>query len=127
MSLTPLSPYPLFSFTYLLPKPQALCRLANEWQNMIMMPDGIALRDVEDDCAALYHALVDVAPIVVLTWPQVRQPSLATEGGQPLATEVLYLNHMGETERKWYLKQHEFTTSLQRYVCVTHLFIWLCY
>lgn len=84
-----------------------------------MMPDGVALRDVEDDCAALCHALFELAPIIVLTWPQIRQPSLATEGGQPLAVEMLYLNHMGETERKWYLKQHEFTTSLQRCVCFT--------
>ena len=91
-----------------------------------MMPDGVALRDVEDDCAALYHALIDLAPIIVLTWPQVRQPSLATEGGQPLAAEMLYLNHMSETERKWYLKQHEFTTSLQRCVCFTHWF-YLCH
>jgi len=82
-----------------------------------MMPDGIALRDVEDDCAALYHALVDLSPIIVLTWPPMRQPSLGTEGGQPPAQEqLLYLNHLGETERKWYLKQHEFTTSLQRCV-----------
>jgi hypothetical protein len=104
----------LSPFTYLQLNPQSLCRLANEWQNVTMMPDGVALRDVQDDCAALYHALFDLAPIIVLTWPKTRQPSLATEGGQPLAAEMLYLNHMGETERKWYLKQHEFTTSLQR-------------
>ena len=84
-----------------------------------MMPDGVALRDVEDDCAALNHALVDLSPIIVLTWPPMRQPSLGTEGGQPPAQEqLLYLNHLGETERKWYLKQHEFTTSLQRCVCL---------
>jgi len=82
------------------------------------MPDGVALRDVEDDCAALYHALVDLSPVIVLTWPPIRQPSLGTEGGQPPAQEqLLYLNHLGEMERKWYLKQHEFTTSLQRCVC----------
>ena len=107
-----------FSFpysTYL----QALCKLSNKWQNVVMMPDGVALRDIEDDCAALYHTLVDVSPIIVLTWPPMRQPSLGTEGGQPPAQEqLLYLNHLGETERKWYLKQHEFTTSLQRCVCL---------
>lgn len=104
------SPYPTYS--------QALCELANKWQNVVMMPDGVALRDVEEDCAALYHALVDLSPIIVLTWPQIRQRSLGTDGGQPPAQEQpLYLNHLGEMERKWYLKQHEFTTSLQRCVC----------
>jgi len=93
----------------------ALCELANEWQNVVMMPDGVALRDVEDDCAALYHALVDLSPIIVLTWPPIRQRSLGTEGVQPPSQEQpLYLNHVGEMDRKWYLKQHEFTTSLQR-------------
>ena len=78
-----------------------------------MMPDGVALRDIEDDCGALYHALVDLSPIIVLTWPPMRQPSLGTEGGQPPAQEqLLYLSHLGETERKWYLKQHEFFTSV---------------
>jgi hypothetical protein len=80
-----------------------------------MMPDGVALRDIEDDCAALYHALVDLAPIITLTWPLTRQPSLGTEGGQPPAQEHQFqLQHMSEMERKWYLKQHEFTTSLER-------------
>jgi hypothetical protein len=96
--------------------PQALHRLANEWQNVVIMPDGVALRDVEDDCTALYHSLVDLMPIIVLTWPPGRQPSLGTEGGQPPAHEQqLHLEHMGETGHKWYLKQHGFTTSLQRY------------
>jgi hypothetical protein len=45
-----------------------------------MMPDGVALCDVEDDCVALYHALVDLSPIIVLTWPLIQQPSLGTEG-----------------------------------------------
>jgi hypothetical protein len=95
--------------------PQALRSLANEWQNAEMMPDGVALRDVEDDCTALYHTLVDLSPIIMLTWPPGRQPSLGTEGGQPPAREqLLHLEHMGEKEHKWYLKQHEFTTSLQR-------------
>ncbi|KAI0253699.1 hypothetical protein BJV78DRAFT_1191352 [Lactifluus subvellereus] len=93
----------------------ALANLANEWRRVVMMPDGVALRDVEDDCAALYHALVDLAPIITLTWPPTRQPSLGTEGGQPPALEQQFqLQNMGEAERKWYLKQHEFTTSLQR-------------
>lgn len=83
-----------------------------------MMPDGVALHDIEDDCTALYHALVDLAPIITLTWPPTRQPSLGTEGGQAPALEQQFqLQHMGATERKWYLKQHEFTTSLQRCVC----------
>ena len=87
-----------------------------------MMPDGVPLRDVEDGCTALYHTLVDLTPIIVLTWPPGRQPSLGTEGGQPPAREQqLHLKHMGETEHKWYLKQHEFTTSLQRYVCSLYL------
>jgi hypothetical protein len=82
-----------------------------------MMPDGVALRDVEDGCTALYHTLVDLSPIIMFTWPSGRQPSLGTEGGQPPAREQqLYLEHMGEREHKWYLKQHEFTTSLQRCV-----------
>lgn len=93
-----------------------LQHLANEWQSVVIMPDGVALRDVEDDCMALYHSLVDLTPIVMLTWPPGRQPSLGTEGGQPPAHEQqLHLDHMGETGHKWYLKQHEFTTSLQRY------------
>jgi hypothetical protein len=88
-----------------------------------MMPDGVALRDVEDDCTALYHALVDLSPIIVLTWPQVRQPSLGTEGRQrPEQEQLLHMNHLGEMERKWYLKQHEFTTSLQRCVLFSVLF-----
>jgi hypothetical protein len=96
---------------------QVLRNLANKWQNKVMMPDGVALGDVEDDCAALYHALADLTPIITLTWPLTRQPSLGTEGGQPPAQEHQFqLQHMSEIERKWYLKQHEFTTSLQRYV-----------
>ena len=57
-----------------------------------MMPNGIALRDVEDDCTALYHVLVDLSPIIVFTWLPMRQPSLGMEGGQPPAQEqLLYL------------------------------------
>lgn len=109
---------PFLHIAFISYTPQALCRLANEWQTMEMMPDGVALRDVEDDCTALYHTLVDLTPIIMLAWPPGRQPSLATEGGQPPTREQqLHLEHMGETEHKWYLKQHEFTTSLQRYTC----------
>jgi len=62
-----------------------------------MMPNGVALGDVEDDCTALYHALVDLSPIIVLTWLLMRQPSLGMEGGQPPAQEQpLYLNHLGQ-------------------------------
>jgi hypothetical protein len=90
-----------------------------------MMPDGVALHDVEDDCSALYHTLVDLTPIIMFTWPPGRQPSLATEGGQPPTREQqLHLEHIGETEHKWYLKQHEFTTSLQRYVCSSCLLVY---
>ena len=82
------------------------------------MPDGVALKDVQDGCVALGNTLVNFMPIITLTWPLGRQPSLGTEGGQPPAHEQqLHLEHMSETERKWYLKQHEFTTSLQRYAC----------
>jgi len=77
-------PYPTYS--------QVLCGLTNEWKNVVMMPDGVALRDIEDDCTALYHALVDLSLIIVLTWPPIQQPSLGTEGGQPPAQEQqLYL------------------------------------
>ncbi|KAH9981554.1 hypothetical protein BJV74DRAFT_989419 [Russula compacta] len=94
----------------------ALCDLAKEWRNVVMMPDGVALRDVEDDCTALYHAISDLSPIIMLTWPQTRQPSLGTEGGQPWAAreQQQHFERMGEIGHKWYLKQHEFTTSLQR-------------
>lgn len=83
-----------------------------------MMPDGVRLRDVEDDCMALYHAISDLSPTIVLTWPQTRRPSLGTEGGQPWAAreQQQHFERMGEIGHKWYLKQHEFTTSLQRYV-----------
>jgi len=97
---------------------QVLCNLANKWQNVVMMPDGVALRGVEDGCVALANTLVDLRPIIMRTWPPGRQPSLDTEGGQPPAHEQrLHLEHMVETEHKWYLKQHEFTTSLQRQAC----------
>jgi hypothetical protein len=112
MTLT-VAPFPLTAFT--LYTPQALRHLANEWHNVQMMPDGVALRDVEDDCTALYHTLVDLTPIIMLTWPSGRQPSLGTEGQPPAREQLLHLEHMGEREHKWYLKQHEFTTSLQRY------------
>jgi hypothetical protein len=82
------------------------------------MPDGVALHGVQDGCVALVNTLVNLMPIITLTWPPGRQPSLGTEGGQPLTHEQrLHLEHMSETEHKWYLKQHEFTTSLQRCVC----------
>jgi len=81
------------------------------------MPDGVALDVIDDACAMLYHALADLAPVITLTWPPARQPSLGTEGGQPPTAEFqLQLQHMSDAERKWYLKQHEFTTSLQRCV-----------
>lgn len=81
------------------------------------MPGEIALCDIDDACGTLYHALTDLAPIITLTWPPARQPSLGTEGGQPPAVEFQHqLQHMTDAERKWYLKQHEFTTSLQRCV-----------
>jgi len=92
-----------------------LCDLANEWQNVAMMPDGVALHGVQDGCVALGNTLVNLTPIIMLTWPPGRQPSLGTEGGQSSSHEQqLHLEHMSETEHKWYLKQHEFTTSLQR-------------
>jgi hypothetical protein len=81
-----------------------------------MMPDGVALHDVQVSCLALGNTLINLAPIITLTWPRERQPSLGTEGGQPPAHEQQsHLEQMSETEHKWYLKQHEFTTSLQRY------------
>ena len=81
------------------------------------MPGEIALCDIDDACGTLYHALTDLAPIITLTWPPARQPSLGTEGGQPPAVEFQHqLQHMTDAERKWYLKQHEFTNSLQRCV-----------
>lgn len=98
--------------------PQTLCNLANEWQNVTMMPDGVALHGVQDGCVALGNTLVNLMPIITLTWPPGRQPSLGTEGGQPPTREQqLHLEHMSETEHKWYLKQHDFTTSLQRCAC----------
>jgi hypothetical protein len=98
--------------------PQTLCDLANEWQNTVMMPDGVALHGVQDGCVALGTTLVNLTHIIILTWPPGRQPSLGTEGGQsPTHEQRLHLEHMSETEHKWYLKQHEFTTSLQRYAC----------
>jgi hypothetical protein len=93
----------------------ALRSISREWQNIVVMPDGFALGDIDDACATLYHALTDLAPVITLTWPPARQPSLGTEGGQPPTAEFqLQAQHMGDVERKWYLKQHEFTTSLQR-------------
>ncbi|KAI9441811.1 hypothetical protein H4582DRAFT_1413981 [Lactarius indigo] len=93
----------------------AMHKIARSWQNITVMPDGVALSVIDDDCAMLYQALSDLAPVVTLTWPLVRQPSLGTEGGQPFPAEFqLHLQHMSDAERKWYLKQHEFTTSLQR-------------
>ncbi|KAH9174396.1 hypothetical protein EDB89DRAFT_569248 [Lactarius sanguifluus] len=93
----------------------AMRQIAREWQNITVMPDGVALSVIDDDLAMLYHALADLVPVITRTWPLVRQPSLNTEGGQPLPAEFqLHLQHMSDAERKWYLKQHEFTTSLQR-------------
>ncbi|KAH8984183.1 hypothetical protein EDB86DRAFT_3084735 [Lactarius hatsudake] len=90
-------------------------QIARQWQNITVMPDGVALSVIDDDLAMLYHALADLVPVITLTWPPVRQSSLNTEGGQPLPAEFeLHLQHMSDAERKWYLKQHEFTTSLQR-------------
>ncbi|KAH9959100.1 hypothetical protein BC827DRAFT_527653 [Russula dissimulans] len=92
-----------------------LRNLTNEWQNVLMMPDGVAHRKVEDNCTALYRALFDLSPIIRLTWPPMRQASLDTEGGQPSAREQQsHLEQMSETGKKWYMKQHKFTTSLQR-------------
>lgn len=83
-----------------------------------MMPDGVALHSVQDSCVALANTLVNLTPIIMLTWPPGRQPSLGTEGGQsPTHEQQLHLEYMSETEHKWYLKQHEFTTSLQRCAC----------
>jgi len=94
----------------------------------LMMPDGVALRNVEDSCAALYRALFELSPIILLTWPRMRQASLDTDGGQPSAREQQsHLEHMGETEKKWYIKQHKFTTSLQRSVYSRRLFVYLHY
>ncbi|KAH9058241.1 hypothetical protein EDB87DRAFT_1627311 [Lactarius vividus] len=93
----------------------AMRKIARKWQNITVMPDGVALSVIDDDLAMLDHALSDLAPVIMLTWPPVRQPSLNTEGGQPLPAEIqLRLQHMSDAERKWYLRQHEFTTSLQR-------------
>lgn len=93
----------------------ALRGIARKWQNIVVMPDGVALQVIDDACATLYHALANLVPVITLTWPLMRQPSLGTEGGQPLTAEFrLQLQHMGDVERKWYLKQHEFTVSLQR-------------
>ena len=95
-----------------------------EWQNIRVMPDGFAYRIIEDACGALFHALEDLAPAITLTWPPARQPSLGTEGGQPYTPEFQQqLMHMGDVERKWYLKQHEFTTSVQRCVVSSSRFI----
>lgn len=114
---------PLFHLPLYLTTPQTLCDLANEWQNVVMMPDGVALHGVQDSCVALGITLVNLTPIIMLTWPPGRQPSLGTEGGQPPTHEQqLHLDHMSETEHKWYLKQHEFTTSLQRCACSRLLF-----
>ena len=100
-----------------------------EWQNIRVMPDGFAYRIIEDACGTLFHALEDLAPAITLTWPPARQPSLGTEGGQPYTPEFQQqLLHMGDVERKWYLKQHEFTTSVQRCVfssSLTTFFFWL--
>lgn len=101
---------------------QTLCDLANEWQNVVMMPDGVAMHRVQDECVALGNTLIILKPIIKLIWPPGRQPSLGTENGQPPTHgQQLPLEHMNETEQKWYLKQHEFTTSLQRCAC-SHLF-----
>ncbi|KAF8267487.1 hypothetical protein EI94DRAFT_1730452 [Lactarius quietus] len=93
----------------------ALRSISRRWQNIVSMPDGVAYQVIDDACATLYHALADLAPVITLTWPPARQPSLGTDGGQPYTAEFqLRLQHMGDVERKWYLKQHEFTTSVQR-------------
>ncbi|SRR6266404_540161 len=89
--------------------------IARKWQNIVTIPDGVAFSDVDDACAILYQELEDLTPVI--TRPTIRQPSLGTEGGQPLPAESqLRLLHMSDAERKWYLKQHEFTISLQRYI-----------
>jgi hypothetical protein len=91
--------------------------ISRKWRNIEVMPDGVALHVVEDACATLHDALVDLGPVITLTWPPSRQPSLGTDGGQPYTAEFQsQLLRMGDVERKWYLKQHEFTTSVQRYV-----------
>lgn len=91
--------------------------ISRKWQNIVVMPDGVALHVVEDACATLHDALADLAPVITLTWPPARQPSLGTDGGQPYTAEFQsQLLRMGDVERKWYLKQHEFTTSVQRYI-----------
>ena len=83
-----------------------------------MMPDGVALHRVQDDCVALGNTLTSLKPIIKLIWPPGWQSSLGTENGQPQAHgQQLPLEHMSQTEHKWYLKQHEFTTSLQRCAC----------
>ncbi|KAI9441052.1 hypothetical protein BJY52DRAFT_1320951 [Lactarius psammicola] len=93
----------------------ALRKIARRWQNITVMPDGVGVGVIDDACEMLYHALSDLTPVISLTWPPARQPSLGTEGGQPPPAEFqLRLQHMSDSERKWYLKQHEFTTSLQR-------------
>jgi hypothetical protein len=105
---------------------QALRSISRKWQNIVVMPDGVALQVIDDACGTLFHALADLAPVITLTWPPARQPSLGTEGGQPFTPEFqLQLMHMGDVERKWYLKQHEFTTSVQR--CVSPFSSSLCY
>ncbi|KAI0264249.1 hypothetical protein BC834DRAFT_277332 [Gloeopeniophorella convolvens] len=91
-----------------------LCTLSHEWQGISMMPDGVALGDVENECAAVYHTLSNLAPIVALTWPPTRHLSINTNGGQRVPTTEPPLQDMNDTERKWFLKQHEFTVSLQR-------------
>src|SRR5712672_2144455 len=47
---------------------QALRDLTNEWQNALMMPDGVTLHTVKDSCASLYHALFELSPIILLMW-----------------------------------------------------------
>jgi len=49
-----------------------------------MMPDGVALRDVGDDCMALYRALVDLSTTIMLTWSPMRQP-IVGHGGRATA------------------------------------------
>jgi len=94
----------------------ALRSISRKWQNIeAMMPGGVALHVIDDACETLHHALEDLAPVITLTWPPARQPSLGTDGGQPYTAEFQsQLQRMGDVERKWYLKQHEFTASIQR-------------
>jgi hypothetical protein len=91
--------------------------ISRKWQNIVVMPNGVEFQNIDDACGTLFHTIADLVPVITLTWPPSRQPSLGTDGGQPFTHEFqLQLLHMGDVDRKWYLKQHEFTTSVQRCV-----------